>query len=91
MNFTNVDKSSLAHSVPIAESDQFALYASGDQTYLLVQRHEGTEWTALRISGDGVFRVASLLADASRHMYKDVSSRLSPKNLSAAEPAFHPK
>jgi hypothetical protein len=81
MNFTNIDRTSLAGSSPIAESDQLALYAVGDQTYLLVQRHEGTQWTALRISGDGVFRVASLLADATRHMYKDVASRLSPKNI----------
>jgi hypothetical protein len=81
MNFTNIDRTSLAGSSPIAESDQLALYAVGDQTYLLVQRHEGTQWTALRISGDGVFRVASLLADATRHMYKDVASRLSPKNM----------
>jgi hypothetical protein len=83
MNFTNVDKASLDGAVPIAESDQFALYAVGDQTYLLVQRHEGTQWTGLRISGDGVFRVASLFADATRHMYRDVASRLSPKNLPA--------
>jgi hypothetical protein len=81
MNFTNVDKSSLTGKVPVGESDQLALYAIGDQTYLLVQRHEGTQWTALRISGDGVFRVASLLADATRHMYKDVASRLSPRNM----------
>jgi hypothetical protein len=87
MNFTNVDKASLAASVPIAESDQLALYAVGEQTYLLVQRHEGTQWTALRISGDGVFRVASLLADATRHMYKDVSSRLSPKNMPDGVPS----
>lgn len=81
MNFINVDKAALAHSLPLAESDQFAIYATGEQTYLLVQRHEGTQWTALRVSGDGVFRIASLLADAQRHMYKDVSARLSPRKL----------
>jgi hypothetical protein len=86
MNFTNVEKASLAELTPIAESDQLALYAIGDQTYLLVQRHEGTQWTALRISGDGVFRVSSLLTDATRHMYKDVSARLSPRNLLEARP-----
>jgi hypothetical protein len=80
MNFTNVERDSLSGMVPIAESDQLALFAVGEQTYLLVQRHDGTDWTGLRISGDGVFRVASLLADATRHMYKDVSSRLSPRN-----------
>jgi hypothetical protein len=43
-----------------------------------VQRHEGTEWTALRISGDGVFRIAALLAEATRHLYRDVAAQLSP-------------
>ncbi|MGA2393998.1 MAG: hypothetical protein ABSH03_11735 [Candidatus Lustribacter sp.] len=81
MDFTNIDKTSLDRSLLIAESDQLALYAVGDQTYLLVQRHEGTQWTGLRISGDGVFRVASLLAEATRHMYRDVAARLSPKNM----------
>jgi hypothetical protein len=81
MTFTNVEKASLAKLVPLAESDQLALYAVGDQTYLLVQRHEGTQWTGLQVSGDGVFRFASLLADATRHMYRDVASRLSPKNF----------
>jgi hypothetical protein len=80
MTFTNVDKSTLELLEPLAESDQLALYAVGDQTYLLVQRHQGTQWTGLQVSGDGVFRFASLLADATRHMYKDVSSRLSPRN-----------
>jgi len=86
MNFTNVDKASLATSQLISESDQLALYALGEQTYLLVQRHEGTQWTGLRLSGDGVFRVTALLADASRHMYKDVASRLSPRNLAEILP-----
>ena len=49
---------------PVAESDQFAIYAQGDDTYLLVQRHNGTPWTAVRLSGDGLFRVGALLVDA---------------------------
>jgi len=73
-----VDKTSLEHLQPIAESDLFAIYAAGDQTYLLVQRHQGTPWMALRLSGDGLFRVSSLLGDATRHLYRDVASRLSP-------------
>lgn len=78
MDFTKVDKTSLANSVPLAESDQFAIYAVGDDTYLLVQRHEGTDWMALRVSGDGVFRVASLLSEATRHLYRDIAAKLAP-------------
>jgi hypothetical protein len=78
MDFTQIDKSALTGKVPIGESDQLALYAIGEGTYLLVQRHEGTEWTALRISGDGVFRIAALLAEATRHLYRDVAAQLSP-------------
>jgi hypothetical protein len=63
---------------PIAESDQFAVYAVGEDTYLLVQRHGGTPWKGIRLSGDGVFRVAGLLVDASRHLYRDVAAALSP-------------
>ena len=73
-----VDRSEIVGKTPIAESDQFAMYAIGDGTYLLVQRHAGTPWTALRLSGDGVFRVASLITEAMRHLYRDLASQLSP-------------
>jgi len=62
----------------VAESDQFAIYAAGDETYLLVQRHGGTPWTGLRLSGDGVFRVGGLFADAMRDLYREMASHLSP-------------
>ena len=78
MDFTKVDKQSLSNAVPLAESDQFAIYAVGGDAYLLVQRHEGTDWMALRVSGDGVFRVLALLSEASRHLYRDNASKLSP-------------
>jgi hypothetical protein len=65
---------------PIAESDQFAIYAAGSDTYILVQRHAGTPWMAIRLSGDGVFRVGSLMLEAMRHLYRDVASRLSPNS-----------
>jgi hypothetical protein len=68
----------VAALTPLAESDQFAIYAQGDDTYLLVQRHNGTPWTAVRLSGDGLFRVGALLVDAMRHLYRDVASSLSP-------------
>jgi hypothetical protein len=80
-----VDKSALNDLKPIAESDLFAIYAMGDQTYLLVQRHQGTPWMALRLSGDGLFRASTLLCDATRHLYREVASRLSPKNLADAK------
>jgi hypothetical protein len=65
----------------IAESDLFAIYAVGSQTYLLVQRHKGTPWMALRLSGDGLFRISALLGDATRHLYRDMASHLSPNYL----------
>ena len=78
-----IDKATLDGQTPIAESDLFAIYSVGEQTYLLVQRHQGTPWMALRLSGDGLFRITSLLCDATRHLYREVASRLSPN--SAAE------
>ncbi len=79
MNFVqDIDRATVADMVPVAESDQFAIYAVGGDTYLLVQRHEGRQWTALRLSGDGIFRVGSLLVDAMRHLYRDVAADLSP-------------
>ena len=74
----SLDRSAIDGLEPIAESDQCAIYAVGSDTYLLVQRHGSTPWTALRLSGDGMFRVGSLLMDAMRHLYRDVASNLSP-------------
>ncbi|GAC1580432.1 MAG: hypothetical protein NVS3B7_14980 [Candidatus Elarobacter sp.] len=64
----------------IAESDQFAVYATGESTYLLVQRHSGTAWTGLLMSGDGVFRMSAMLGEATRDLYRDLATRLSPAN-----------
>lgn len=74
----NVSPASLDGREVIAESDQFCIYALGSDTYLLVQRHEGTPWTGLRISGDGLFRVSSLIGEATRHLYRELAERLSP-------------
>jgi hypothetical protein len=73
-----IDQSTFEDLEKIAESDQFVIYAAGNQTYLLVQRHQGTPWMALRVSGDGLFRISALLNDAMRHLYREVASRLSP-------------
>lgn len=81
---TEIDIARLAGLTPIAESDQFAIYAVGDQTYLLVQRHGSTPWTAMRVSGDGLFRIASLFTEATRHLYRDVAGQLSPNYRKAA-------
>jgi hypothetical protein len=75
------DRATLTGKSPIAESDQFAIYPEGGDTYLLVQRHAGTPWTAVRLSGDGVFRVGGLMVEAMRHLYRDVASNLSPASL----------
>jgi hypothetical protein len=78
-----VDRSALESRTPIAQSDQFAIYAVGADTYLLVQRHQAMPWTGVEFSGDGVFRVGSLLVNAMRHLYRDVASNLSPIALEA--------
>jgi hypothetical protein len=79
-----IDQSTVDGLEQIAESDLFAIYAVGSQTYLLVQRHKGTPWMALRMSGDGLFRISSLLGEAMRHLYRDVASQLSPNYLPEA-------
>jgi hypothetical protein len=80
-----VDPASLSGLRCIAESEQFCVYPEGSDTYLIVQRHEGTPWTALRISGDGLFRVGLLLIQAMRHLYRDMAGDLSPNKRGAQE------
>lgn len=64
----------------VAESNQFAIYATGCETYLLVQRHESMPWTGIQLSGDGVFRISGLLSEATRDLYREVAGQLSPTN-----------
>ncbi len=73
----------------VAESNQFAVYATGCDTYLLVQRHAGRPWTGMLLSGDGLFRVSCLLSEATRDLYRQVAAQLSPANrpLPTYEPA----
>jgi hypothetical protein len=70
----------------IAESNQFAIYATGLERYLLVQRHEAMPWTGILFSGDALFRISGLLVEATRDLYHDVAGQLSPS--SRAAPAF---
>jgi len=74
---TKLDRDSLTNATCLGESNEFAVYALGDDTYALVHRHEGTDWEAITISGDGAFRVGSLLIDVMRHLYRDTAMNLS--------------
>lgn len=78
--WTDIENDVLAGSKCLAESDDFAVYALGSDTYALVLRHKGMPWQGITLSGDGVFRVAALLTAATRSLYRDVASRLSPEN-----------
>jgi hypothetical protein len=49
---------------------------------LLVQRHEGTPWSGISVSGDGVFRMGELFVNAMRHLYRDVASGVFSKKVS---------
>ena len=61
----------------IAESSEFAIFDVGNDTYALVHRHEAVAWQGIMISGDGLFRIAELLGQATRALYRDVASELS--------------
>lgn len=73
----SIDRDTLAKGRLIAESSEFAIYDVGNDTYALVHRHEAVEWQAITISGDGLFRVAELVALATRALYRDVAAELS--------------
>lgn len=51
----------------------------GSDTYALVHRHASVEWQAITISGDGIFRVLEILAQATRTLYRDVAADLSKR------------
>ena len=72
-----IDPGKLDDGRLVAESSEFAIYDVGNDTYALVHRHQGVEWQAITISGDGLFRVAELLARATRELYRDVAAELS--------------
>ncbi|MBV8344903.1 MAG: hypothetical protein JO190_07940 [Candidatus Eremiobacteraeota bacterium] len=61
----------------IAESSEFAIFDVGNDTYALVHRHEAVDWQGITISGDGLFRVAELVARATRSLYRNVAGELS--------------
>jgi hypothetical protein len=79
-----VDRASLEGAPCLAESGEFAVYARGHDAYLLVQRHAGTPWSGISVSGDGVFRIGALFVDAMRHLYRDVAADVHPRTRSSS-------
>ena len=73
----SIDRETLAKGRLIAESSEFAIFDVGNDTYALVHRHEAVEWQAITISGDGLFRVAELVALATRSLYRNIAGELS--------------
>ncbi|MDQ2680223.1 MAG: hypothetical protein M3Y21_04255 [Candidatus Eremiobacteraeota bacterium] len=72
-----IDPETLMPEQLIAESNEFAIYDVGNDTYTLVHRHKAVAWQAITISGDGLFRVSELLIGATRALYRDVACDLS--------------
>ncbi len=73
----SIDRNMLERGRLVAESSEFAIFDVGNDTYALVHRHEAVDWQGITISGDGLFRVAELVARATRSLYRDVASELS--------------
>jgi hypothetical protein len=76
---TSIDVKALDHATLIAESNEFAIFDVGSDTYAPVHRHAAVEWQAITISGDGLFRVLDILAQATRTLYRDVAADLSKR------------
>jgi hypothetical protein len=73
----SIDRATLEKGRLIAESSEFAIFDVGQDTYALIHRHEAVAWQGIMISGDGLFRIADLLARATRSLYRDVAGELS--------------
>ena len=74
---TSIDSNLLKDAQLVAESNEFAIYGIGNDTYALVHRHQSVDWQAITISGDGLFRIAEMLTKATRSLYRDVAGDLS--------------
>jgi hypothetical protein len=77
---TEITSNDLVGIKLVAESNQFAIYATGLETYLLIQRHDSMPWTGILLSGDGLFRISGLLGEATRDLYRDLAGKSSPSN-----------
>ncbi len=86
---TTIDPADLVGIKLVAESNQFAVYATSCDTYLLVQRHAGMPWTGMLLSGDGLFRVSGLLSEATRDLYRQMAAQRSPANRPL--PTYEPR
>ena len=75
-----IDHEMLKDATLVADSNEFAIYDVGNDTFALVHRHEGVEWQAIMISGDGLFRINEILASATRRLYRDVAGDLSRRS-----------
>ncbi len=73
----SIDRETLEKGRLVAESSEFAIFDVGNDTYTLVHRHEGVAWQGITFSGDGLFRVAELVALATRSLYRDVAAEYS--------------
>lgn len=73
----NLDPGALTDDKLVAQSNEFAIYDAGNDTYVLVHRHEGVRWQGITISGDGLFRILELMVSATRRLYRDVAGDLS--------------
>ncbi len=73
----SIDRNMLERGRLVAESSEFAIFDVGKDTYALVHRHEAVDWQGITISGDGLFRVAELVARATRSLYRGVAAELS--------------
>ncbi len=72
---TTVDRGLLERSTCLAESNEFAIFRLDNDTFALVQRHQGVDWQGVTLSGDGLFRVGELLSTATRTLYRVLASR----------------
>ncbi len=81
-----IDAELLESATLVADSNEFAIYAVGNDTYTLVHRHEAIDWQAITISGDGLFRVAELITKATRYLYREVASEQSPNRKTGSTP-----
>ena len=80
---TSIDPDALLNADRLAQSNEFAIYRLGRDTFVLVQKHEGTNWQGVTFSGDSLFRVSELLLAAARALYRSVASRLIPEQTPA--------
>lgn len=86
----SIGPENLKNATLVADSNEFAIYAIGNDTYALVHRHKAVDWQGITISGDGLFRIAELLTKAMRSLYRDVAGDLSRAGQSEVPQTLEP-